>query len=89
MANGLPPWTAYRSLMLGHLIGLYNFPGVRPVGIGETWHWMLAKCVLAMTREEAKEACGTYQLCRGLEHSIKGNIYAVQLLWNHHAQKDD
>ena len=37
MANGRPPWAAYRELMLGHLIGLNKFPGVRPVGVVETW----------------------------------------------------
>ena len=31
---------------------------------------MLAKCVLAVTGEEAKEACGTEQLCGGLEAGI-------------------
>ena len=46
MAKGRPPWTAYRALMLGHLIGLNKSPGVRPARVGETWKRLLAKCVL-------------------------------------------
>ena len=49
MPNGHPPWAAYMELMSGRLVGLNKFPGVRPVGVGETWIRMLAKCVLAMT----------------------------------------
>ena len=37
VVNRLPPWVAYRALMLGRLVGLNNFPSVRPVGVGETW----------------------------------------------------
>ena len=80
MANGRPPWAAYRALIMGRLISLNNFPGLSPVIVGETWHQMLAKCVLAVTGAEAKEACGTEQLYRGLEAVIKGGIYLVRLL---------
>ena len=31
MANGRPPWTDYRALITGHLIGLYKCPEERPV----------------------------------------------------------
>ena len=81
MANGRPPWAAYRALMLGHLIGLYKCLGVRPVGVGENWQPMLEKCVLALTGAEAKKACGTEQLCRGLEAGIEGRIQAARILW--------
>ena len=36
MANGQPPWAAYRALIFGRLIGIYNCPRVRLVGMGET-----------------------------------------------------
>ena len=49
MANGCPPWAAYRAPMLGRLIGLDKCSGVRPVSVGETWRWMLLKCVLVVT----------------------------------------
>ena len=66
MANGRPPWAAYRALVLGRLIGLKKCPGLSPVGVGDTWRRMLAKCMLALTGVEAKEACGMEQLCSGL-----------------------
>ena len=37
LSNGSPPWEAYRALMSGRLIALDKKPGVRPVGVGETW----------------------------------------------------
>ena len=73
--------------MSGRLIGLEKYPGFRPVGVGETWRRMLEKCVLVVTGEEAKEACGTEQLYSGLYAGIEGGIHAVQLLWNKHAQR--
>ena len=59
MDNGHPPWEAYRSLMLGRLIGLDNCPRVSAVGVGETWRQILAKFVLVVTRAEAKDSYGT------------------------------
>ena len=50
---------------------------------------MLANCVLAMTGEESKEACGTEHLCGGLYERIGGGIHAVRLLWQKHAQEED
>ena len=69
------------------------------------WHWQVPwgkesrhgvylaadveKCVLAVTGEDAKEACGTEKLCSGLEVGIQGGIHAVRLLWKQHAQEED
>ena len=75
--------------MSGHPIGLDKCPVVRSVGVGETWRRILAKCVLAVIGLEAKEACGTEQLCRELESGIKGRICAVRLLWQQTAQEED
>ena len=77
----LPTWAAYRALMSRRLIGLKKCPGVRPVGMGDTWHRILAKCLLAVTGAEAKEVYGTEQLYGRLEAGIEGGIHAVQLLW--------
>ena len=89
MANERPPWLAYRSMMSGRLIGLDNCPGVRPVGVGETWQWILEKCVLDVTGAEANEACWMDQLYRELESGIEGGIHAVRLLWKQHAYEED
>ena len=45
LSNGRPPWAAYRAMMSGWLIE----PGVRPVGVGETWRRLIAKCLLQVT----------------------------------------
>ena len=59
MSNGRPPWAAYRALMSGRLIALDKQPGIRPVGVGETWRRFMAKCLLKVAGPEAKAACGT------------------------------
>ena len=37
LGNGRPHWDAYRALMSGQLITLDKQPGIRTVGVGETW----------------------------------------------------
>ena len=46
---------------------LYKCPGVRPVGVRETWRRMLENFVLVVMGTENKEACGTDHLCCGLD----------------------
>ena len=43
IGNGRPPWAAYRALLSGRLIALDKQPGIRPVGVGETWRRLMAK----------------------------------------------
>ncbi len=50
-----------------------------PVAIGEIWLQCIAKGNLAGLGVEAKRACGSVQLCAGLEAGIKGALHAVQL----------
>ena len=71
-ANGRPPWVAYMALMSGLLTDLNKCPRLRPVGVGDIWRRILAKCVLVVTGAEAKEACRTEHICGGLEAGIEG-----------------
>ena len=80
---------AYRALISGQLIGLDTCPGVRPLGVGETWILMLANCVLVVIVVKAKEASGTENICGGLVMRIEGGTYAVWLLWQKHTQEED
>jgi hypothetical protein len=89
MANSSPPWAAYRALRAGRLVALDKCPGVRPVGIGESWMRLFSKCVLCVAGGEAKEACGVDQLCVGLESGIEGGIHAMRLLWEQHAMEEE
>ena len=58
--------------MACRLVALDKRPGVRPVGIGETLHQVLAKLVMRAAGEQVKTVCGNLQLCAGLEAGIDG-----------------
>ena len=66
LANEHPRWVDYHVLMFGGIIGLEEHPGVKPLGVGETWQRLLLKCVLKVAGEEVKEACVTDQLNGGV-----------------------
>ena len=89
LGNGRPPWAAYRVIMAGRLIALDKQPGIRPVGVGETWRRLMAKCLLKVAGPEAKTACGTTQLAGGLEEGIEGDIHAMCVLWEEHKKEED
>ena len=74
--------------MSGRLCALDKCPGVRPVGVGETWRRATAKILLLVAGAEAKEACGIDQLCAGLEAGIEGGIHAMQALWDLHETEE-
>ena len=67
-------------MMAGRLIALDKCPGVRPVRIGETWRRLLAKCLLRVTGQYAKAACGTEQLAGRVEAGIEGAVHSMRLL---------
>ena len=75
--------------MRGLLIMLDKQPEIRPVGVGETWRRMMAKCLLKVAGPEAKAACGTTQLAEGLEAGIEGAIHAMRVLWEEHKKEED
>jgi hypothetical protein len=79
LSNESPPWAAYRALMCRRLVALDKQPGVRPLAIGEIWQRCIAKGNLAGSGAEAKGACGSTQLCAGLEAGIEGALHAVRL----------
>ena len=78
LCNKSPPWTAYRAMMGAGLCALDKCPGVRPLGIDKMWRQAIAKCALSVCGEDAKAACGSTQLCAGLEASIEGALHAVR-----------
>ena len=75
--------------MSGRLIAMDKQPGIRPVGVGETWRRLMAKCLLKITGPEAKSACGTTQILGGLESGIEGTIHAMRILFEEHKKEDD
>ena len=67
--------------MFGRLVALDKQPGIRPIGIGETWRRLFAKCVLRVAGTEAEIQCGADQLCAGLKAGIDGAVHAMSALW--------
>ena len=65
-----PPEGAYCALMDYCLVVLDKWPGVRPVGIGETLCRALDKLVMKAAGEQSKKACGNIHLCAGLQAGI-------------------
>ena len=62
----------------GRLVALDKRPGVHPVGIGECWLHAVSKCILIECGKEGKAACGSTQLCAGLEAGIEGAIHSIR-----------
>ena len=81
MANDSPPWAAIRALMSWRLVALDKCPGTRPIGIGELWRRLFSKCFLKVAGQQAKEICGTSQLCAGLEAGVEGGVHAMTDMW--------
>ena len=50
---------------------------------------MKSKCVLKEAGQEANEAFGEEQMCRGVEEGIEGGIHMMRLLWEQNSQEDD
>ena len=75
--------------MSGRLIALDKQPGIRLVGVGETWRRLMAKCLLKVSGPEAKAACSTTQLAGGLEAGIEGAIHAMRVLFEEHQKEED
>ena len=89
LSNERPSCAVYRAMMSGRLIALNKSPGIRPVGIGETWRHLLAKCLLQVSGQETKAACGTEQLAGGVEAGIEGVIHAARLQWAQNSHEED
>ena len=70
-------WAAIRGLMTRRLVILDKTPGVRPVGIDNMWLRCISKVVVAESGYEAKMACGSTQLCAGLDAGIEGALHAA------------
>ncbi len=74
----LPGMPTYQALMTGHLLAPDKNPGVWPIGIGDTWCWVLAKSILQVASPAATKACDAGQLCAGLSAGIEGAIHLMK-----------
>jgi hypothetical protein len=81
LSNDTPPFAAFRAALANRLI-------VRPIGIGDVWRRLIAKCVLSVAGHSATTACGSDQLCAGLRAGTDGAIHGVSTLWNELEESD-
>jgi len=88
LANADVPWARYRALMSSRLVAIDKNPGVRPVGIGDAICRFIAKCVLEVTKGEAVLACGSDQLCAGLQNGCEAGIHAMRKLFEDMKQEE-
>jgi hypothetical protein len=82
LSNESPSWAEYRALMACRLVALDKCPGVRPVGIGEIFRRLIAKCVIRQTGHRAMEECGSFNLCAGLPAGVEGAVHALSDEWD-------
>ena len=81
LSNGLPPYAAYRAVNTVRTVALDKTPGVRPLGVGESWMRLWSDCSHAKTKVVATNACRNTQLCAGLWSGIKANLHAGRAIW--------
>ena len=84
IANSLMPFHFIRALMSSRLVALDKCPGVRPVGIGECLRRVMAKAVMIVAGRDVLQACGSDQLCSGLESGMEAAVHALGDLFNEH-----
>ena len=89
LANENVLWAAYCGLMLCGEVAFDRMPGVCPLGIGEILCRLLAKCILEVTGQQEKSACGTNNLCAGLKLGCKGAIHGMSTKWDELSQMED
>ena len=77
LANSIVPWDDIRALISNRLIALDKFPGVRPIGIGESLCHIIGKAICSATRLDLAVICGTDQLCGGMKCGNEGAVHVV------------
>lgn len=89
-SNELVPWGAIRALFSNRLLPFAKPDGgVRPIAIGQIWRRLMAKTVILITRAEPAEACGSLQLCCGLDSGVEGGIHAARQFWEAHSTEPE
>ena len=78
MANDSPPIAGYRAFANGLLLAGNKQPGVRQINCGEIFCRYWAKVMMEITGFQAKEECGSIELCSGLAAGLEGAIHAVR-----------
>ena len=67
-------------------VALDKTPGVRPLGVGESWMQLQSDCSHTKMKVAATNAYGNTQLCDGLRSGIKANLHAIRAIWPQSAE---
>ena len=67
---------------------LNRFPGVRPIGIGETMCRIIKKAVCLVTHPDDALVWYSDQLCVGLQAGIEETIHSMNDLFSTHHDKE-
>ena len=70
--QGVTPLTASR------LVALDKCPGLQQIGVGETYHRIIDKAILAVIKYDILEAAGALQLCAGHGAGSEASIHAMR-----------
>jgi hypothetical protein len=81
LSNESPPWAAIRALNAKRGVATDKEPGTRPLHVGEAIMRLLGKDLLKTAGDSAKTACGSKQLCAGLEAGVEAGIHAARSSW--------
>ena len=87
--NGNLTWVDYREFMSSRLIAIDKQPGVRPVGVGDTWWRLFSKIAIKFMGPEATMACQDEHLCARLKAGINGAIHRFQALWDKNSSTEE
>ena len=63
------------------LIALDKRPGVRPIGVCEVAHRIVAKTILKVVGNDIEDACGYLQKCSGLPAGLEAAVHAMQQMY--------
>ena len=57
---------------------------VRPIGVGEVLRRIIGKCVIRVTKPDVIDACGSLQVCAGLQCGSEAAIHAMRNIFDAH-----
>lgn len=69
------------ALVACRLIPLNKCPGLRPIGIGETFRRIIAKTIMVTVKEDIKSCAGSLQVCAGQESGAEAAIHAMKSIF--------
>jgi len=75
--------------MSERLIALDKNPGVRPIGIGESWRRLLTKCLFAVAGKDAADECGIDNLSGGISTGIEAAVHSTYGVVDGNYETDD